>query len=353
MLKGIDISSWQSVSTAGMDGIDFVIVKATQGTWAVSRTFNEQYELAKSKGRLLGVYHYAEGGDPVKEADFFISKIQHTLGEAIPVLDWESGENISWGSYDWCRTFVDYFHARTNIWPMIYIQASGIKYAANCANDCALWVAGYPTDEPGWDLPEFLWSTSPWPTYTLWQFTSSRNKLDLNVANLDHEGWKAIARGGAKQYTKDVQDQNTNSNTTSKTNSLTLDELANGVIAGHYGDGETRKTLLGVKYEAVQALVNHILEGSDYTEAVVKGVLAGYFGDGEVRKAELGSRYEHIQAAVNRALEPKQSRYHVVLVGENLTVIAETYGVTIQKIVDLNGISNPDLIYVGQILRID
>ena len=32
MLKVIDISSHQSVETAGIDGIDAVIVKATQGT---------------------------------------------------------------------------------------------------------------------------------------------------------------------------------------------------------------------------------------------------------------------------------------------------------------------------------
>ena len=65
MLKVIDISSHQSVETAGIDGIDAVIVKATQGTGYINPKCDAQYQLAKKKGRLLGVYHYAGGGDPV------------------------------------------------------------------------------------------------------------------------------------------------------------------------------------------------------------------------------------------------------------------------------------------------
>ena len=71
-LKVIDISSHQTVEQAGMDGIDGVIVKATQGTTYINPKCNPQYQLAKLKGRLLGVYHYAGGGDPIAEADFFL-----------------------------------------------------------------------------------------------------------------------------------------------------------------------------------------------------------------------------------------------------------------------------------------
>lgn len=43
---------------------------------------------------------------------------------------------------------------------------------------------------------------------------------------------------------------------------------------------------------------------------------------------------------------------HVVQVGENLFRIALRYGVTVESIAQLNGITNPALIYVGQSLRI-
>lgn len=43
---------------------------------------------------------------------------------------------------------------------------------------------------------------------------------------------------------------------------------------------------------------------------------------------------------------------HTVRIGENLTVIAEKYGTTVENIVRKNNIKNPDLIYPGQKLKI-
>ncbi|MCX7670282.1 MAG: LysM peptidoglycan-binding domain-containing protein [Anaerolineae bacterium] len=43
---------------------------------------------------------------------------------------------------------------------------------------------------------------------------------------------------------------------------------------------------------------------------------------------------------------------HVVERGETLARIAARYGVTVQQITELNGITNPNLIYTGQKLRI-
>jgi LysM repeat protein len=44
--------------------------------------------------------------------------------------------------------------------------------------------------------------------------------------------------------------------------------------------------------------------------------------------------------------------YHVVKVGQNLTQIARSYGVTVQAIVQANNLWNPNVIYVGQVLLI-
>ena len=44
--------------------------------------------------------------------------------------------------------------------------------------------------------------------------------------------------------------------------------------------------------------------------------------------------------------------YHTVASGEYLGLIANKYGVTVSQICSLNNISNPDMIYVGQNLRI-
>ena len=38
--------------------------------------------------------------------------------------------------------------------------------------------------------------------------------------------------------------------------------------------------------------------------------------------------------------------------GETLTGIAERYGTTVEEIVDMNQITDPDLIHVGQVLQL-
>ncbi len=52
------------------------------------------------------------------------------------------------------------------------------------------------------------------------------------------------------------------------------------------------------------------------------------------------------------AAKPAAARVHLVTRGQNLTVIARTYGVTVSAIVQANDISNPSRIYAGQRLTI-
>lgn len=47
------------------------------------------------------------------------------------------------------------------------------------------------------------------------------------------------------------------------------------------------------------------------------------------------------------------SKTHTVQSGDTLSGIASKYGTTYQHLADINGISNPNLIYAGQVLKID
>lgn len=49
-LKGIDISSWQSGLNIAAVPADFVIIKATQGTWMVDKTCDGFYQQCKAAG---------------------------------------------------------------------------------------------------------------------------------------------------------------------------------------------------------------------------------------------------------------------------------------------------------------
>ncbi len=55
----------------------------------------------------------------------------------------------------------------------------------------------------------------------------------------------------------------------------------------------------------------------------------------------------------NQNLNPVlQNNFYTVQRGDTLSSIARRYGVTVRYLVNLNGIANPNLIYIGQILRI-
>lgn len=100
---------------------------------------------------------------------------------------------------------------------------------------------------------------------------------------------------------------------TTTTSKKTVSQLADEVIAGKWGTGNTRKQKLeaaGYDYDSVQAEVNKKLGVSTSTKKavtnqVVKDVINGKYGNGTARKTALekaGYNYDEVQAAVNKAL---------------------------------------------------
>ncbi len=81
--------------------------------------------------------------------------------------------------------------------------------------------------------------------------------------------------------------------------------------------------------------------------------IAGKWGNGAVRKQKLtaaGYNYAEVQAEVNRILST--AIIYTVKAGDTLSKIAKKYNTTVAKLVKWNGITNPDLIHVGQKIKI-
>ena len=313
MLKGIDISHWQANLDIASTGAEFVICKATQGTTFVDPSCDRHYQIAKRLGLKLGVYHYASGGDPVAEADFFVRNIQGYIGEAILILDWEKNQNGRYHEHaSWCLRFLNRVKELTSVKPLVYMSASVIKVAdwsSVVAGDYGLWVAGWPDNRDSWDIPEFRWDVSPWPFYALWQYTSSGGRLDRDVFMGDRTAWdKYAARNGSTPTPAPAPAPATKSN----------EDLATEVIRGDWGNGQDRKnrlTAAGYDYNAVQSIVNQRLSGA--------------------------STANNCSAV-----------YYTVQKGDTLWGIAQKYGTTYQEIARLSGIDNPNLIFPGQRVRV-
>ena len=73
------------------------------------------------------------------------------------------------------------------------------------------------------------------------------------------------------------------------------------------------------------------------------------------RLKQAGYNPTSIQAKVNAKLGAAKpaARTYTVRAGDNLSAIAAKYGTTYQALAAKNGISNPNLIYPGQVLKID
>lgn len=91
-------------------------------------------------------------------------------------------------------------------------------------------------------------------------------------------------------------------------------------------------------------------------DEVAREVINGKWGNGEERKRRLsqaGYNYQEIQNRVNQLLGSKPKvEYYVVKSGDNLSKIAKRYGTIVNQLVAWNKIKNPNLIYVGQKIRV-
>lgn len=92
-----------------------------------------------------------------------------------------------------------------------------------------------------------------------------------------------------------------------------VEELAQEVIAGKYGNGEDRKKALGDRYSEVQARVNEILAPAPKPNVdildLVRKTIRGDFGNGDARKNALGSNYAEIQKQVNLNFQNKTTNW--------------------------------------------
>lgn len=207
MLNGIDISSWQGgIDISKLSTCDFVIIKATEGTDYINPDCERAYQQAKSCGKKLGVYHFANGYDAIAEADYFVRNIRGYIGEALLVLDFEA-DVISKG-VSWARTFCERVKIQTGVTPMIYMSSSVCRmydWSPLVSDNIGLWVADYPNVlNPGFDYdPEYSINTGAWSFYAIWQYCSDGripgygSDLDLNHFYGSTQAWDAYAGKGS------------------------------------------------------------------------------------------------------------------------------------------------------------
>lgn len=350
-MNGIDISNWQNGINLDDVPYDFIIAKATQGKTYVSPDCARQVEQARARGKLFGVYHYIDGSGAIGEADFFIDNIKNWVGEGMLCLDWESNQNSAWGNEDYLRQVAQRVIDRTGIPPVIYVQQSRmaqVKPIADALN-CALWIAQYANmNATGYqDAPwnEGAYSCAIRQYSSCGRLSGYSGNLDLNKAYMDAAAWKKYANpSGGASAPSPAPSKPSASAPSGSTLDLVYHIVTNDI------NGDARRDYCGSRYDDVQGFINDTHDASASTLA--KWIRAGKYGNNPVRQTVIeacGGKYREAQDIING--KGKQTTY-VVKSGDTLSGIAAKFGTTYQAIAAKNGISNPNLIYPGQVLKI-
>lgn len=108
--------------------------------------------------------------------------------------------------------------------------------------------------------------------------------------------------------------------------------------------------------ESVSGQMITVMEGN-YNEAVAGEVIQGKYANGEERRKKLcdmGYDPDAVQREVNRQLSQNEApaEYYVVQENDTLSDIAKRFATTYLELAAWNGIADPNMIYVGQKIRI-
>lgn len=207
-LPGIDISGYQgNVNwTAVAPNIDFVYIKATEGTYYTNPYFTQQYNGSYSHGLIRGSYHFGipNNSSGTSQADYFIAHGGGWSGDGKTLPGALDIEYNPYGSecfgfsassmVNWIWNFVNEYAAREHVYPPIYSTTDWWKtctgnYSGFGAFD-PLWIANYSAGGGG-PLP------AGWGFYTFWQYASSGSQPgDQDVFNGAFSRLQALATNG-------------------------------------------------------------------------------------------------------------------------------------------------------------
>ena len=338
-LKVIDVSThqgtidWAKVKASGVDG---AIIRCGYGSDIASQD-DKQWKRNADECTRLGIpfgtylYSYAKTTAQAKSEAEHVLRLVKGYNLSYPIYyDLEEAGTES-GAIERAKVFGDIIEA-AGYWCGVYANKSWWTNHLAGLERFVKWVAQYNS--------VCTYSGS----YDMWQYTSSgsipgvNGNCDVNWCYRDYPS--EIVGNSSPSESKPADSAPTGT---------TLD-LVYRTMNDEFGKGNTRKQALGSRYEEVQEVINHIATASAQTLA--EEVWDGDYGDGDVRKMVLGFRYDEVMKIVNKSKNKVTPQYYTVKRGDTLSAIASKYGTTYQKIAQLNGISNPNLIYAGQRLRV-
>ncbi len=321
-----DISRWQGVVDWNefKNAIQGVVIKA--GGADAGIYYDPQLGRNKSEARRVGVpiwYYWYKGasGSAAAQADAFLAAIGDLRdGEAL-VLD---DENEAVVNVSFVCAFADRIKERTG--RNIILYSNQARFVGNLQpikdRNIDAWVAKYGANT-GTVAGAGAQPSIPTLSMIMWQYTSravvagvSANTVDMNIFYGDQNAFRAYGNG------KPVEVQPSQPETSAP-------QPISGVYVVQKGD-----TLSGIAAKF----------GTTYQYLAEKN------GISNPNLIQVGQQIKVPNGGSNQ--QPASSKTYTVVKGDTLSGIAAKFGTTYQILAQINGIANPNVINVGQVLTI-
>ena len=304
-------------------------------------TYSTQVASAIAQGKRAHTYIWWDvwGSQAIAKQtmDYFLPKIQTPKG-SIVAIDFEGGASSNKQAntdailYGMCRI------KAAGYTPMLYsgkpfLLANAYYQQVIKEFPDSLWISAYPdynvTLTPNWNIFPSLDGIG------IYQFTSTYIAGGLD-GNIDLTG---ITDNGYTGSDKPVTD----------TPATDAGEEANDTPKSEIKVGDTVKVNFSAKNWATGEAIPQWVKGESYKVQQVNGnkvLLANILSWIDKSNVEILPDSTTVPDKPSAGIQT-----HVVQYGETLSSIATKYGTTYQALASLNGLSNPNMIYAGQVLK--
>ncbi len=310
MIEGIDVSHYQGQvhwNLVKKAEIVFAFAKATEGKYYKDPTFSTNWYGMEDADIFHGAYHFFSSEDSGEsQAENFLQALNgKSYGSLPPVLDVEVCQ-IQHGPFiQEVKIWLETVEQALKVQPILYTNPSFWNQVGNgSCSEYTLWIANYQVSQP--TLP------NDWSQWTFWQYSQSGtiNGID-GAVDLDRFN-------GTLEELQQYSQKHTSPKTQE---SFQVEEVQPGAslvgIADHYH----------VSLEALVMANPQIAPEGTLLKIPVKSVSAPSAGK---------------TAETTYTVQP----------GDTLGGIAQKFGITVDSLVQSNHIANPNLLRVGETLRI-
>lgn len=346
----------------GDQGVDWAIYQGDQGRFGYAHdkfaiaqiggynangiyeqsTYKTQVASAIAQGKRAHTYIWWDvwGSQTIAKQtmDYFLPKIQTPKG-SIVAIDFEGGASSNKQANTDAILYGMHRIKAAGYTPMLYsgkpfLLANAYYQQVIKEFPNSLWISAYPdynvTPTPNWNIFPALDGIG------IYQFTSTYIGGGLD-GNIDLTG---ITDSGYTGSDKPA----------TETPATDAGEEANDTPKSEIKVGNTVKVNFSAKNWATGEAIPQWVKGESYKVQQVNGnkvLLANILSWIDKSNVEL------LPDSTTVAEQPSVVQNHVVQYGETLSSIATKYRTTYQALASLNGLSNPNMIYAGQVLKVN